>query len=86
MYKYMFPVFEQFEDPRKNSNVYVHGSMPVVEQEGSSNFNMKKTQVLLDGLSQTLKCSVTPYVTGSLTKCYFYEFLFMQVLTHDKMK
>ena len=35
---------------------------------------------------QTLKCSVKSYVTGPLTKCYFNEFLSMQVLTHDKVE
>jgi hypothetical protein len=35
--------------------------------------------------SQTLKCSVKPYVIGPSTKCYFNEFLFMWVLTHDKL-
>ena len=34
--------------------------------------------------SWTLKCSVKSYVTGASTKCYFNEFLFMRVLTHDK--
>ena len=34
--------------------------------------------------SRTLECSVKSYVTGPSTKCYFYEFLFMRVLTHDK--
>ena len=33
---------------------------------------------------QTLKCSMNLYVIGSLTKCYFNEFSFMQVLTDDK--
>ena len=36
--------------------------------------------------SQALKCSVKSYVTGPSTKCYFNEFLFMQVLTHDKIE
>ena len=36
--------------------------------------------------SQTLECSVKPYVTGSSTKCYFYEFLFVRVFTHDNIK
>ena len=34
--------------------------------------------------SQILKCSVKPYMGGSLTKCYVNEFLFTRVLTHDK--
>ena len=34
---------------------------------------------------RTLKCSVKSYVTKPSTKCYFNEFLFMQVLTHDKI-
>ena len=34
--------------------------------------------------SQIFKCSVKSYVTRPSTKCYFKEFLFMQVLTHDK--
>jgi hypothetical protein len=36
--------------------------------------------------SQTLKCSVKSYVTGPSSKCYFNEYLFMRVLTHDKDK
>jgi hypothetical protein len=36
--------------------------------------------------SWTLKCSVKPYVIGPSTKCYFIEFLFMLVLTHDKIE
>ena len=36
--------------------------------------------------SRTLKCSVESYVTGPSTKCYFNVFLFMRVLTHDKIK
>ena len=36
--------------------------------------------------SRALKCSVKPYMTGLSTKCYFDEFLFMQVLTHDKIE
>ena len=35
--------------------------------------------------SRTLKCSVKSYVTGPSTKCDFNEFLFMWVLTHDKI-
>ena len=31
-------------------------------------------------------CSVKPYVTGPSTKCYFNAFLFMWVLTHDKIE
>jgi hypothetical protein len=34
--------------------------------------------------SRTLKCSVKSYVTGSSTKCYLNEFLFMWILKHDK--
>ena len=33
--------------------------------------------------SQTLKCSLKSHVIGPSTKCYFNEFLFMRVLTHD---
>ena len=33
-----------------------------------------------------LKCSVKSYVTGSTTKCYFNQYLFMCVLTHDTIK
>ena len=33
--------------------------------------------------SQILKRSVKPYVTGPSTKCYFNEFLFMRIHTHD---
>ena len=33
--------------------------------------------------SRTLKCSVKSYLTGPSTRCYFNEFLFMRVLTHD---
>ena len=33
--------------------------------------------------SWALKCSVKSYVTGPSTKCYFNEFLFMWILTHD---
>ena len=29
---------------------------------------------------------VKPYVTGPSTKCYFNEFLFMRILTHDKIE
>ena len=36
--------------------------------------------------SQTLKCSVKPYVTTPSTKRYFNEFLSMRILTHDKIK
>ena len=36
--------------------------------------------------SRTLKCSVKSYVTGPLVKCYFNEFLFMQVFTHNKIQ
>ena len=36
--------------------------------------------------SWTLKCSAKPYVTGPSTKCYFNGFLFMRVLTHDKVE
>ena len=35
---------------------------------------------------KTLKCSVKSYVTGPSTKCYFKEFIFMWVLTHDKLE
>ena len=33
--------------------------------------------------SWILKCSVKSYVTGPSIKCYFNEFLFVRVLTHD---
>ena len=36
--------------------------------------------------SRTLKCSVKSYVPGPSTKCYFNEFLFTRVLTHDKIE
>ena len=36
--------------------------------------------------SQTLNCNVKSYVIGSSTKCYFNEFVFMQVLIHEKIK
>jgi hypothetical protein len=36
--------------------------------------------------SRTLKCSVKSYVTDPQPKCHFNEFLFMQVLTLDKIK
>jgi hypothetical protein len=36
--------------------------------------------------SWILKCSVKSYVTGPSTKCYFNEFLFMHVLTHDQIE
>ena len=36
--------------------------------------------------SRALRCSVESYVTGPSTKCYFNEFLFMRVLTYDKIK
>jgi hypothetical protein len=36
--------------------------------------------------SQILKCSVKSYVTMPSTKCYFNEFLFIQILTHDKFR
>ena len=35
--------------------------------------------------SRILKCSVKSYVIGPSTKCYFNEFLFMQVRAHDKI-
>jgi hypothetical protein len=34
----------------------------------------------------TLKCTVKSYVARPSIKCYFNEFLFMLVLTHDKIK
>ena len=36
--------------------------------------------------SRTFQCSVKSYVTGFSTKCYFNEFLFMRVLTRDKLE
>jgi hypothetical protein len=36
--------------------------------------------------SRILKCSVKSHVTGPSTKCYFNEFLFTRVLTHDKIE
>ena len=36
--------------------------------------------------SRTLECSVKSYVTRPSTKCYFNDFLFMRVLTHDEIK
>ena len=36
--------------------------------------------------SWTLKCSVKSCVIGSSTKCHFNEWLFMEALTHDKIK
>ena len=36
--------------------------------------------------SQTPKCGVKSYVTGPSAKCYFNEFLFMRILTHDEIK
>ena len=36
--------------------------------------------------SQTLKCSVKLYVTMPSTKCYYNEFLFMRILTHDTIE
>ena len=36
--------------------------------------------------SRTPKCSVKPYVTMPSTKGYFNEFIFMQILTHDKIE
>jgi hypothetical protein len=36
--------------------------------------------------SQAIKCSVKSYVTGPSTKCYFSIFLFMRVLTHDRIE
>ena len=36
--------------------------------------------------SRILNCSVKSNVVGPSTKCYFNEFLFMRVLTHDKNK
>jgi hypothetical protein len=49
--------------------------------KGRPNTPPKLCNVVID-----LKCSVKPYVTMPLTKCYFNEFLFMQVLTHDKIE
>jgi hypothetical protein len=37
-------------------------------------------------VARTLKCSVKSYVTKPSTKCYFNEFWFIQVLTHDKIE
>ena len=34
--------------------------------------------------SRILKCSVKSCVAGPSTKCYYNEFLFMRVFTHDK--
>ena len=34
--------------------------------------------------SRILTCSVKPYVTGHSTNCYFNEFMFMRILTHEK--
>ena len=36
--------------------------------------------------SKIMYCSVKSYVTGPSTKCYFNEFLFCGVLTHDKIE
>ena len=36
--------------------------------------------------SRILKCNVKSYVTRPSTKCYFNEFLFIQVLTYDKIE
>ena len=36
--------------------------------------------------SRILECGVKPYVTGSSSKCYFKEFLFMWVFTHDTIE
>ena len=36
--------------------------------------------------SRVFKCSVKPYVTWPSTQCYFNEFLFTHVLTHDKVE
>ena len=36
--------------------------------------------------SRTLKCSVKSYVIGPSTQYYFNEYLFMRVLTHDKIE
>ena len=36
--------------------------------------------------SWILKCSVKLYITGPSTKCSFNEFVFIRVLTHDKIE
>ena len=36
--------------------------------------------------SWALKCTVKSYVTRPSTKCYSSEFIFMHVLTHDKIE
>ena len=36
--------------------------------------------------SRTLKCSVKSYVTMPSSKCYFCEFLYVRVLTHDEIE
>jgi hypothetical protein len=38
------------------------------------------------GMVTDPKCSVKSYVTGLSIKCYFHEFLFMRVLTHDQIE
>jgi hypothetical protein len=45
-----------------------------------------KTPPISCSVVMDLKCIVKSYVTGSSTKCYFNEFLFIQVLTHDKIE
>ena len=36
--------------------------------------------------SRILKCNVKPYAIVPSTKCYFNEFLFMQIFTYDRIK
>ena len=36
--------------------------------------------------ARIFKCSVKSYMTGPSTKCYFNEFLYMPVVTHDKIE
>lgn len=65
-------MFERFEDPIEDSNVYVHGSLLVVEQEGGSNFNMKKkkhTQVLLDRKIITIMCVCNETTPRNICNC-----------------
>ena len=54
--------------------------------------NITCTLVVTCVILRSLECSVVtypsvkPYVTGPSTKCYLNEFLFMPVLTHDKIE
>jgi hypothetical protein len=58
----------------------------IVRAERKVSKGHPKTPPKSCSVSWTLKCNVKSYVTGPSTKCYLNEFLFMQVLTHDRIE